>query len=174
MAKGKTKKAEETKPEETVVKADKQAKVKSKGNKAFVEIVMLKNYEGDEPKIAHEGDAGIDLRNCSGHEMVIRPGKQQLIPTGLQMAIPEGYCGIVFERSGLGKKYGAGIHGRIIDSGYRGEVGVILSTKTKLVIPRGERVAQIVFTNILTDTKIVKELSKTKRGADGFGSTGNK
>jgi len=158
-----------------VAKSNKDAKVKSKANKPFVEIVMLDNYYGEvKPEVAHEGDAGIDLRNCSGKKIILRQSQQQLIPTGLSMAIPEGYCGIVMERSGLGKAYGVSIHGRIIDSGYRGEIGVIMSVKRKLVIPEGERIAQVVFTSILTDAKIVKKLSKTKRGSDGFGSTGNK
>lgn len=143
--------------------------------KAKVQIKKLKKYgDNPEPCVAHDGDAGIDLRNCDKGTIKAIPGVVYKIPVGLSMAIPEGYAGIVFERSGLGAKYGVTIHGRVIDSGYRGEVCVLLTTQIPFEIKKGDRVAQIVFMPCLTKTATVKELDETKRGADGFGSTGKK
>lgn len=141
----------------------------------IIQIKRLPNYEGQPAvEFAHKGDAGIDLRNCNGATIIMLPGKPYTFDTGLAMHIPDGYCGLVMERSGLGKKHGVSVRARVIDSGYRGEVSVILTTESKLKINRGDRVAQIIFVPILRDIEIVETLTDTERGENGFGSTGKK
>lgn len=101
-----------------------------------------------------------------------------LVPTGLAMAIPQGYAGYVLPRSGLANRHGVTCLNApgLIDSGYRGEVSVLLvntdSTET-FVVHRGDRIAQIVFMPVPTaQFSVVQELSATARGNGGFGSTG--
>lgn len=88
---------------------------------------MVTRYfaDGPKPKIAKVGDAGIDLCYCGRVPFKMEPGVLFKIPTGVFFEIPLGYCGIIFERSGLGSKHGYSIHGRVIDAGYRGEIVVI-------------------------------------------------
>ena len=109
------------------------------------------------------------------------PNKVYKIPTGLKMDIPEGWCGLVLERSGLGYSIGATVHGRVIDSGYRGEVCVLMSCMGDVDdtdhhwVNQGDRVAQIVFVPHLDYVQVVPEVSdNTDRSGSGFGSTGVK
>ena len=128
------------------------------------------------PDYANPGDAGMDLR--SAVDVELPPGGRELVPTGLAMAIPLGYAGYVPPRSGLANRHGVTCLNTpgLIDSGYRGEVSVLLvntdSTET-FVVSRGDRIAQIVFMSVPTaQFSVVQELSATERGNGGFGSTG--
>ncbi len=129
------------------------------------------------PAYAKAGDAGLDLR--SRIDVVIAPGKRQLVPTGIAIAIPEGFAGFVQPRSGLALKKGLTIVNTpgLIDSGYRGELGVIaLNTDTDepIVIAKGDRIAQLVIQEVpVVDLIVVDELDKTFRGETGFGSSGD-
>ena len=128
------------------------------------------------PKYAMPGDAGMDL--YSSVDVTINPGERQLVPTGLAIAIPNGFVGLVHPRSGLAIKNGISVVNApgTIDSGYRGEIKVILinhDLKTPFEVKKGERIAQIVFQKyeevILEE---VEYLPDSARGDGGFGSTG--
>lgn len=128
------------------------------------------------PRYAHEGDAGLDLY-CA-KDVTLDPGERALIPTGLAIAIPEGYAGFVQPRSGLAIKHGLSLVNTpgLIDSHYRGELKVIainLDPRTPITLKRGDKVAQLVIQQVCRCTLIeVDELDATARGEGGFGSTG--
>jgi dUTP pyrophosphatase len=129
------------------------------------------------PKYARQGDAGFDLRSDLGTQLV--PGGCRAFPTGLAFEIPEGYELQIRPRSGLALKQGITILNApgTIDSGYRGEVQVILINHSiqPQTIGRGDRIAQAVLARVsYADIVEVTELSTTERGAGGFGSTGTK
>jgi dUTP pyrophosphatase len=124
---------------------------------------------------AKPGDAGVDLR--ATEEVILQPGERGLIPTGLALAIPEGYAGFVQPRSGMAINKGLGLLNSpgLIDSGYRGEVKVIAINldSSELKIERGDRIAQLVILPIPPVTyEEVGKLPGSERGAGGFGSTG--
>src|SRR3954462_4411899 len=127
------------------------------------------------PHRAYAGDAGLDLSSCERVELA--PGARALVPTGLAVAIPEGYAGFVQPRSGLAVKHGITIVNTpgLIDSGYRGEVKVALlntDTQETFVVEPGMRIAQLVVVPVPgVELVEVDELPETERGARGFGST---
>ena len=129
------------------------------------------------PVYGTEHSAGADLYACMEEAVTIRPGEACLIHTGLAMAIPEGYAGLVFARSGLAVKQGLAPSNKVgvIDADYRGEIMVSLynhSKETRTVEP-GERIAQMVITPYLKGIwQTAGSLDDTSRGAGGFGSTG--
>ena len=128
------------------------------------------------PKYANSGDAGVDL--ISTKDTVIYPGDRLLIPTGIAMAIPEGYVGLIHPRSGLALNKGISIVNApgTIDSGYRGEIKVILINHDKYApfkVAKGDRIAQLVIQKVeQVEFVEVGSLENTSRGLDGFGSTG--
>jgi dUTP pyrophosphatase len=127
------------------------------------------------PTFANYGDAGADLYSVDN--VILEPGKQRLIQTGVAIEIPFGYFGLVRPRSGLATKLGIGMNSSgVIDSGYRGEIGVTLINHSDLKCPivQGERIAQIVFLPYLHVEYFeeVEELSESVRGQRGYGSTG--
>jgi dUTP pyrophosphatase len=128
------------------------------------------------PSYAHNGDAGMDL--CSAVEVTLAPFERALIPTGIALAIPEGYAGFVLPRSGLAARSGLSLVNSpgLIDSHYRGEVKVIainLDPVEPIRIARGDRVAQLVIQGVARCEAIeVSALPETVRGEGGFGSTG--
>ena len=144
------------------------------------ENIVLKLKKLDEglptPAYANPGDAGLDL--YAAQDVVLEPGERALIPTGIAIAIPEGFAGFVQPRSGLAAKQGFSIVNTpgLIDSGYRGEIGVIgLNTDAHnaINIKRGDRVAQLVIQEVpIVELLEVVELDETERSAGGFGSTG--
>lgn len=127
------------------------------------------------PAYAHPSDAGMDLRSVA--ELTILPGHRALVPTGLIMILPPLTEGQVRPRSGLALKRGVTVLNTpgTIDSGYRGEVGVILANfgDEPFVIKKGDKIAQLVIAPVtqpkVEETEVVDE---TDRGAGGFGSTG--
>jgi dUTP pyrophosphatase len=129
------------------------------------------------PAYARPGDAGLDL--VARESVVLAPGGgRALVPTGLAISLPEGYAGFVQPRSGLALKHGITCLNTpgLIDSGYRGELRVILvntDPSEAYTITRGERIAQLVIQAVEHVTLVVVDsLEKSTRGPDGFGSTG--
>lgn len=127
------------------------------------------------PAYAHPGDAGMDVRSVA--DVVIPPGGRALVPTGLVVLLPPGYEAQVRPRSGLALKHGVTVLNTpgTIDSGYRGEVGVILANfgSTDFAVGKGDKIAQIVIAPV-TQPEIVETdaVDETDRGSGGFGSTG--
>lgn len=130
------------------------------------------------PSYAYEGDAGLDLR--ANADVVIEPYQRVLIPTGLAIAIPDGYAGFVQPRSGMALKQGLSIANTpgLIDAHYRGELKVIavnLDSEKAIHIERGERIAQLAIQQVpVVHLVEVDELDETDRGCGGFGSSGSK
>jgi dUTP pyrophosphatase len=128
------------------------------------------------PRYQHEGDAGLDL--SSRADLTLGPGERATVPTGIAVAIPHGYAGFVLPRSGLAARHGIALVNSpgLIDSGYRGEVAVVIINTDKhepFHIKRGDRIAQLVLQQVVDATTVqVEELDETSRGAGGFGSTG--
>ena len=128
------------------------------------------------PRYAYPGDAGLDLR--SNADLVIEPFERKVIPTGLAIAIPEGYAGFVQPRSGLALKQGLSFPNTpgLIDSHYRGELKVVainLDPQNPILINNGDRIAQLVIQEVpVVNLVEVKELDETDRGSGGFGSSG--
>jgi len=128
------------------------------------------------PMRAHADDAGLDL--MARVAVSLRPGERAVVPTGIAVAIPAGYVGLVCPRSGLAARSGLGlVNGPgVIDAGYRGEIAVVLVNHDPAVtveISRADRIAQLLVVPILVVTPVVVDaLDDTVRGASGFGSTG--
>ena len=127
------------------------------------------------PAYAREGDAGLDL--AASVTVTLPPTGRQVVPTGLRVAIPNGYAGLVLPRSGLALRSGVTVLNApgLIDSGYRGEIGVLLVNHgaEPATITRGERIAQLVIQSVERATLVeVRALGTTGRGIGGFGSTG--
>ena len=143
-------------------------------------VQRLPNAVGlDLPAYETEGSAGLDLRAAiaEGQDIVLKPLGRALVPTGLKIAVPQGYEVQVRPRSGLALKFGITCLNSpgTVDSDYRGEVGVILVNlgAEDFVIRRGDRIAQMVVAQharIVWDVR--EDLSATTRGEGGFGSTG--
>jgi len=125
------------------------------------------------PKYAHEGDAGLDL--CSIKNYSLGPMEKELIETGISMEIPKGYFGSIRDRSGLAVKYSLHTLAGVIDSGYRGQIGVVIMNlgKKEFKINKGDRIAQMLIQPvIIPEIEEVEDTGKTSRGDGGFGSTG--
>ena len=138
--------------------------------------IKLLDPELPAPAYAKPGDAGADLRSRIDFEL--EPGERALVPTGVAIALPEGYVGLVHPRSGLATKNGITIVNApgTVDSGYRGELmATLLNTdKTKSFhVQRGDRIAQLIIQKYEHATfTVVDELEQTERGSSGFGSSG--
>ena len=128
------------------------------------------------PSRAHPGDAGLDL--YSAEDVSLAPGDRAAIGTGIAVAIPQGYAGFVHARSGRALKQGLALVNApgLIDSGYRGEIKVIvinLARKHKIQISRSEKIAQLVIQKVTPiEFAEVETLSASERGQGGFGSSG--
>jgi dUTP pyrophosphatase len=130
------------------------------------------------PGYAHEGDAGLDL--YAAQDCAMAPGERALVPTGVAVAIPEGWAGFVQPRSGRALRDGLSFVNTpgLIDSHYRGEIKIIainLDPVQSLTISRGDKVAQLVLQRVERATlEEVDDLGQTVRGEGGFGSTGHR
>lgn len=127
------------------------------------------------PTTGHIGDAAVDLQ-CRV-DVVLKPGERAAVPTGLAVAIPEGYAGFVLPRSGHARRAGIGVVNGpgLIDAGYRGEISVLLINHgdTEVVFEAGDRIAQLTILAVPNVEWVeVDDLGETPRGAGGFGSTG--
>jgi dUTP pyrophosphatase len=125
------------------------------------------------PEIAHAGDAGMDLFSIETLELA--PHERRAIKTGIALAIPDGYVGLVWDKSGRALKDGLTTLAGVIDSSYRGEVQVVLLNvaDNAVTITAGEKIAQLLIQPVIAPTlQVVETLSDTTRGSGGFGSTG--
>jgi dUTP pyrophosphatase len=128
------------------------------------------------PAYAHPGDAGADL--CTTVEVRLEPGERALVPTGISLALPTGFVGLVHPRSGLAARCGLSIVNSpgTVDAGYRGEVKVMLvnlDPSEPIELHRGDRIAQLVVQRVEEARFVeVDELPPSVRGAGGYGSTG--
>jgi len=126
------------------------------------------------PTRSNYTDAGYDL--YVPHDFLIMPHTRALVPTHISMAIPLGYAGLIWDRSGLAVKKGLHRAAGVIDSGYRGEIKVCLwnLSDEEVHLRKGDRIAQLIFQSLPQfDLVEVESLQPTERGSDGFGSTGN-
>jgi dUTP pyrophosphatase len=137
-------------------------------------IVRLRE-DATMPERAYSGDAGLDLSTCE--PLRLGPGERAVVPTGLAVAIPEGFAGFVQPRSGLAARHGVTVVNSpgLIDSGYRGEIRVVLLNTDReqvFVAEAGERIAQLVVLPV-PEIELVEleELPESERGVRGFGST---
>ena len=127
------------------------------------------------PRQAYAGDAGLDLASCE--RVVLPPGERATVATGLAVEIPDGYAGFVQPRSGLAARHGIGVVNSpgLIDSGYRGEIRVVLlntDTREAFTVEPGMRIAQLVIAPVATVRLVeVAELAASSRGERGFGSS---
>jgi dUTP pyrophosphatase len=128
------------------------------------------------PARAHPGDAGVDL--CAAAEVTLRPGERAVVPTGVAIALPDGYAAFVHPRSGLAARHGVTIVNApgTVDAGYRGEVKVTLLNTDQaqpVRFGRGDRIAQLVIQRVAVPVfHEVESLPGSARGDGGFGSTG--
>lgn len=159
-----------------------------------IKIPVVNKSTNDLPQYAHSSDAGFDFRanirgiendkflfnstlNIEDNTLIINPGGRALVPTGLHMAIPEGYELQVRPRSGLALKFGISVLNTpgTIDSGYIGDIGIIVINHgdKPFMVYQGDKIAQGVFSKIETVTfEKINTLEETSRGEGGFGHTG--
>lgn len=127
------------------------------------------------PKYIHPNDAGMDLYSCE--TIIVQPGERKLIPTGIAMAIPIGYVGLIWDKSGIAANHGLKTMAGVIDSGYRGEIKILIHNLSNqpYTVQAGTKVAQMLIQPVVQDEIVeVAELGDTSRGEGGFGSTGMK
>lgn len=137
--------------------------------------VLIIAEPGFEPSYAKPGDAGADLRSTL--DIVIKPGERALVSTGVKIAMPDGYVGLVHPRSGLAAKHGITVLNTpgTVDAGYRGEILVTLinTSDEDFQVKRGDRIAQLLFQKVERAVFYpVSELPESARGDSGFGSSG--
>jgi len=139
-------------------------------------LLQMLDPELERPTYAHPGDAGLDLR--ARHGCTLTPGERSVVPTGVSVALPPGYVGLVCARSGIAARHGIGLVNApgVVDAGYRGEISVILinhDLNATYAVERGDRIAQLLIQRVEHAELIeVAELPGTHRAEGGFGSTG--
>ncbi len=127
------------------------------------------------PKYIHPHDAGIDI--YSNETTTLHPSERKLISTGIAMAIPPGYVGLIWDKSGIAVNHGLKTMAGVIDAGYRGEVKILIHNLSNqpYTIQAGTKIAQMLIQPVeQREIKEVQELDDTSRGEGGFGSTGLK
>ena len=125
------------------------------------------------PTYAHDNDAGMDL--FASESCTLKPGERVQVKTGIALAIPDGYVGLVWDKSGLSHKYGLKTLGGVVDAGYRGElmVGLVNVGSDTHIFNVGDKVAQMLIQKVEQPTLVeVDVLDETARGEGAFGSTG--
>lgn len=140
--------------------------------------VQLKMLDAglEAPSYAHPGDAGADLR--AREDVKLAPGERKLVPTGVSIALPDGFVALIHPRSGLATKHGLTVVNApgTVDAGYRGEIAVTLLNTDQnhaIELKRGDRIAQMVIQRVeYARFVMVDDLSDSARGTGGFGSTG--
>ena len=145
----------------------------------MIKIKVVNRGHQQQPAYATPQSAGMDLRANLSEPITLHPMERRLIPTGLHIALPEGYEAQVRPRSGLALKHGLTVLNTpgTIDADYRGEIGVVLINLSQedFVINDGERIAQMVIArHEQGDLVVVEELDQTERGEGGYGHTGVK
>jgi dUTP pyrophosphatase len=147
-----------------------------------IEIAIKQLEHGKDlnlPSYATSHSAGMDLMAAIGEDIVIKPGERKLVPTGIAIALPDGYEAQIRPRSGLALKNGITVLNTpgTIDADYRGEIGIVLINlgHEDFIITKGMRIAQmIVASYIQAKFNLAEDLNSTARGEGGFGSTGTK
>ena len=137
--------------------------------------VKVKKLNADAivPKYAHEGDAGLDF--FCVEDVELKPGEKHLFKTGISMELPPGFVSLVWDKSGLGVVKGLKVLGGVLDAHYRGEykIGLLNTSKETVHFKKGDKIAQVLIQPVVSaEIEEVDELSDTKRGEGGFGSTG--
>lgn len=137
--------------------------------------ILIKKIKSEAkiPRVALVGDVGIDLYSCE--DLVLEVGEKRSIKTGVAIKVPDGYAGLIWDKSGISHKNGIKTLGGVIDSTYTGEwlVGLINLGQESFEIKKGQKIAQVIFQKIENpEIKEVDELPETIRGSGGFGSTG--
>jgi len=125
------------------------------------------------PRYGRPGDAGMDLYAAEG--AMLQPGCQVVVQTGIAVEIPEGYVGLIWDRSGMAAKFGITTMAGVVDCTYRGEIGVVLMNvgRTPYQVQAGDRIAQMLIQPVVTaQIEETAELRETGRGGSGFGSSG--
>ena len=145
----------------------------------MITVPVQNNTDFELPQYATAASAGVDLKAAIKEAITLAPLERSIIPTGLKIALPEGYEAQVRPRSGLAAKHGITVLNSpgTIDADYRGEIGVILVnlSQTSFTVQPEERIAQLVVAKYeQSQWEETEELSQTNRGAGGFGSTGKK
>jgi len=127
------------------------------------------------PTYHYQHDAGLDLR--ARETKVIEPGKHEVVKTGLKVAIPTGHVGLIWDRSGLAAKHFITTMGGVLDSGYRGEIMIIMANlgSEAFIVEKGMRIAQLLIQPVIQmPIEEVEDFEETQRGTGGFGSSGLK
>lgn len=138
-----------------------------------MKIKILKIKDVKNPNYANPGDAGLDLH--SAENFVLKPGERRAFETGIKMEIPDGYAGLVWDKSGLALNSGIKTMAGVLDSGYRGEIKIVLVNLSNqdFKVEEGQKIAQMLFQKVeRPEIEIVESLSESERGEGGFGSTG--
>lgn len=142
----------------------------------MLSVKVKKIYENAViPNYAKDGDAGFDLHSVE--EKILAVGEKDVIKTGIKIEIPEGYFGSIRDRSGLAAKNALHCLAGVVDSGYRGEIGIVMINlgKEEFKINKGDRIAQMLIQMVeRVEIEEVEELGESFRGESGFGSTGLK
>ena len=134
------------------------------------------NKNAKVPNYAHQGDAGLDFYSAE-ENYILKLGERRGFSTGIKMEIPDGYVGLIWDKSGLAAKQGIKIMAGVIDSTYRGEVIIILINlgSKEYLVEKNTKIAQMLIQKVeRAEIEIVEDLNITKRGDGGFGSTGMK
>jgi dUTP pyrophosphatase len=129
--------------------------------------------EAKVPTRAHADDAGLDLYSNEDYEL--QPGERRTVKTGIALAIPSGYVGLIWDKSSIPHKFGVKTMGGVIDASYRGEIGVIMVNLSQepYKIEKLAKISQLLIQKVeLPEVCEVEELDDTIRGVSGFGSTG--
>ncbi len=139
-----------------------------------MEVKIQKVGDVKLPNYAHPGDAGFDI--YSAEDVLLKKGEKKVVKSGVKMVIPDGYVGLIWDKSGLAAKNGIHVFADVIDSGYRGEVGVVLKNfgEEDFNIEKNMKIAQMLIQPIVSANIVESDsLEETKRGEGGFGSTGS-
>lgn len=138
-------------------------------------VLRIKKFDKEAklPCYANKGDAGLDL--YSNEELLLRVGERVLVSTGIAMAIPSGFVGLIWDKSGIAAKFGIKTMAGVVDSSYRGEVKIVLHnlSNENFKIEKGMKIAQMLIQPVESKEILeVEDLEDTERGEGGFGSTG--
>lgn len=139
-----------------------------------IKIIKL-NQSAKIPSYAHYGDAGMDLYSLN--KTVVEPQKRKAVSTGIALEIPKGFVGLIWDKSGLALNNGIKTMAGVIDSGYRGEIQIVVcnTSQKQFIFGKGDKVAQMLIQKIESPEIVeVDKLANTNRGTGGFGSTGKK
>jgi dUTP pyrophosphatase len=141
----------------------------------MLKIKIQKIREVKIPNYAHQGDAGLDIHSAE-ENYILKPGERKGFLTGIKMEIPSGYVGLIWDKSGLASKHGIKTMAGVIDSSYRGEIIIVLINlgNENYLVEKNTKIAQMLIQKIeRVEIEEVENLDETKRGENGFGSTGN-